>query len=237
MTTQTIALNTNVSKLFISALQTNAPFAVMAIHDDFMEHYEKQDNTDNDALLLCQEDFNALEVPYYALITTLEQTAGQVGIETLQDNQDVDVGILMPKSVLFSISASQMQAIKKAIAVALQTTICVYDSNSAMAFVKRMENAAVANYFSNLALDLGNVVFDLPNCNEQGEKVDVIGFRHKTTMSMNIYTYSPHILSIQLEVSAKDYEAKSYVAISVDIVDFMHGMENSEQVVFCGDLA
>lgn len=236
MTTQTIALNTNVSKLFVSALQANAPFAVMAIHDDLMEHYEKQDNTDNDELLLCQEDFKALEVPYHALVTTLQQTEGQIGIETLQDNQDVDVGILMPQSVLFSISSSQMKAIKKAIAVALQTTICVSDSTSAMEFVNRMENAAVGNYFNNLAIDLGNVAFDLPSYNEQGEKVDVIGFRHNTTMSLNIYTYSTHILSIQLEVAAKDYEAKSYVAISVDIVDFMHSMENSEKVEFCGDL-
>ena len=56
-------------------------------------------------------------------------------------------------------------------------------------------------------------------------------------MSMNIYTYSPQILSIQLEVTSKDYEAKSYVAINVDIVDFMRGMENSEKVEFCGDIA
>ena len=235
MTTATIALKTNVDELFISAIQSNAPFAVMAIHDDFMEHYEKQDCTDDNLLSLCQEDFNVLDVPFHALKTTFEQTAGQVGIETLQDNQDADVGILMPKSVLFSISPSQMQRIKKTIAIALQTTICVYDSNSAMAFVKRMENAAVANYFNNLEIDLGNVVFDLPNHNEQGEKVDVIGFRHKTNMSMTIYTYSPHILSIQLEVTAKDYEAKSYVGINVDIVDFMHALENNEQVMFCGD--
>lgn len=237
MKTQTIALNTNVSKLFISALQTNAPFAVMAIHDDFMEHYEKQDNTNNDELLLCQEDFDALEVPYHALITTFEQTAGQVGIETLQDNQDVDVGILMPKSVLFSVSSSQMQRIKKTIAIALQTTICVSDSTFAMAFVNRMENCDTSNYFNGLSFDLDDMAFNLPNLNEKGENVDVIGFRHKTTMSMNIYTYSPQILSIQLEVTSKDYEAKSYVAINVDIVDFMRGMENSEKVEFCGDIA
>lgn len=213
--TPAYVLSNSPAQCLFEAMNNKTGLGLLAIDDAY--DLEKNDNG-----FILPANYLEDSLPNSIIERAVNNYGEKLSLVDLYDNQD-EFGAVMPDALMMTLSSEQVATLKTDIKQVLSVLLGIHSLDDYRAFSERIRKAN-NNYYrlGRMSFSLNNSSFEVDSEVENGEHVEVVEFRYRTNVSLEIDTSEYYFrysdikdfaVNVTLSVDARDFNGKSYVEI------------------------